>query len=481
MSDRRRLFIGGTWTAPQSAERVDIVDCSTEKIVDTLPLAGPADVDCAVAAARRAFDDGEWKTIGAPDRADLIDRLCLRLADHTEAIAEAVSRENGCTIATSPLIQALAPVAVAGYYAQVARDFRFEDTRTGLQGNPVTVARDPVGVVAAIVPWNVPLTIALLKLAPALAAGCTVIVKPDPKTAMDATYLADAVRASGFPAGVVSVIPADRDAAEFLVGHPDVDKVSFTGSTMAGRRVASLCGHDIRRCSLELGGKSAAIIAEDADLDRVIPDLLPAMVMINGQACVAQTRLLVPRSRQAEITSAFVDAFSALSVGNALDPDVDIGPLVSETQRCRVLDYIRIGVKEGATVAVGGEAADVDGKGFFVQPTMLANVDRRATVAQEEIFGPVVSVITYDGIDDAVAIANDSSYGLSGSVWTADTGVGLDVARRIRTGTINVNYSSVELTAPFGGYKSSGIGRENGPEALDAYLEYKSIGVREYA
>jgi len=481
MLDDAALLIGGRWVVPPDGGQVrSIVDCSTEVVLRTVPLAGEAEIDRAVDSARDAFEHGEWSSFSVNRRADLLEGLAAELEARCEQIARTISQENGCTIATSPQFQVIAAAETASRAARVARDFQFEDSRQGALGNPVVVTREPVGVVAAIVPWNVPLTIAMMKLAPALAAGCTVVVKPDPKTALDARYLAEALSACGFPDGVVSVVPADREVAEYLVSHDGVDKVSFTGSTAAGRRVASICGQDIRRCTLELGGKSAAIIVDDVELDQVLPSLIPAMLMINGQACVAQSRLLVPRSRKAEIATAVGDAFASLVVGNALDPETEVGPLVSQEHRARVLDYIRIGVKEGATIAVGGEATDVDGKGFFVEPTLMTEVDPRSTVAQEEIFGPVVCLIEYDGIDDAVAIANDSPFGLSGSVWTRDVEFGTAVARRVRTGTINVNYSIPETDAPFGGFKASGIGRENGKEALDAYLEYKAIGLREH-
>jgi betaine-aldehyde dehydrogenase len=481
MLDDSALLVGGRWVVPEAAQRRSIVDCSTEQVLQTVALAGEAEIDLAVDSARGAFERGDWCSFSVDQRADLLDRLAAELEARCEQIASTISQENGCSIATSPQFQVLAAAETVTRAARVARELRFEDARQGALGNPVVVTREPVGVVAAVVPWNVPLTIAMMKLAPALAAGCTVIVKPDPKTALDARYLSESLKACGFPGGVVSVVPADREVAEYLVSHAGVDKVSFTGSTTAGRRVASICGQSIRRCTLELGGKSAAIIVDDVDLDRALPSLIPAMLMITGQACVAQTRLLVPRSRKAEIAAAVGDAFASLVVGNALDPETEVGPLVSQEHRARVLDYIRIGVKEGATIAVGGEATDVDGRGFFVQPTLLTDVDRRATVAQEEIFGPVVCLIEYDGIDDAVAIANDSPFGLSGSVWTRDVEFGTAVARRVRTGTINVNYSIPETDAPFGGFKASGIGRENGKEALDAYLEYKAIGLREHA
>lgn len=472
-------LVDGQYVVPQSGPLFDVLDSATEQVIHTVHLAGNEEVDAAVAAARRAFDDGEWASTAPATRAELLDRLSQELLARTADIAETVSREIGNPIASSAAIQAEPSAAIASYFAQVARQFPFDEpARTGLLGNPVLVRREPVGVAAAIVPWNVPVAIAMLKLGPALAAGCTVVVKPDPHTSLDARFLAEAVRTSGIPDGVVNIVPADRAAGEHLVCHPGVDKVSLTGSMATGQRVAALCGERLRPCTLELGGKSAAIIVEDADLGHVVPSLLPGMLMINGQACVAQSRLLVPRSRSTEIVGAFADAFSELTVGNALDPHVDVGPLVSEQQRTRVLDYLAVAVKEGATVTVGGKASDVDGKGYFVLPTLLTGVTRNATVAQEEIFGPVVSVIEYDDIDDAIDIANDSLYGLSGSVWTADDDIGIEVARRVRTGTININYFSIEIAAPFGGYKSSGLGRENGPEALNAYLEYKSIGVQ---
>ncbi len=473
-----RFLIGGQWVAASNTDVFDVVDSSTEEVIETVGLAGTADIDAAVNAARRAFDQSDWRSTTPGERADMLQRLSEGLVARSSDIATMVSRENGNPISTSTMIQAAAPAGAAGYFAQITREFPFDEQRTAFMGNPLLVTREPVGVAAAIVPWNVPLSIAMLKVGPALAAGCTVVLKTDPHTALDAKFLGEAILAAGIPDGVVNIVPADRTTSEYLVCHPDVDKVSLTGSTAAGRRVASLCGERLRPCTLELGGKSAAIVAEDADVGHVVQSLLPGMIMINGQACVAQTRLLLPRSRYKEFVDAFTAAFAALTVGPALDPGTQVGPLISERQRSRVMDYIAVGVKEGATVAVGGLATDVDGKGFFVQPTLLTDVAAESTVAQEEIFGPVISVIAYENIDDAIAIANDSIYGLSGSVWTADDDLGLSVARRVRTGTININYFNVEIAGPFGGYKCSGIGRENGPEALNAYLEYKSIGIQ---
>lgn len=479
MPDGAGMLIDGI-ARSGSGEAFTIVDSSTETTVETVTLASKQDIDDAVRAARTAFDGVGWRQSTPEERAKLLEALGQTLLDRSQAIGETISRENGNPIATSVFIQALSPVALTHYFAQVVREFAFEEEpRVGLAGNPLLVIREPVGVAAAVVPWNVPLAIALLKLAPAIAAGCTIVVKPDPHTALDAQFLVEAVKNAGFPPGVVNIVPADRDVSEYLVTHPGVDKVSLTGSAATGKRVGALCGELVRPVTLELGGKSAAIVCEDAVVDDVVAGLLPGMTMINGQACLAQSRLLLPANRAPEFVDAFAAAFSQLRVGNALNPETEIGPLVSARQRDRVLGYIERGVADGACIATGGKAADVDGKGYFVLPTLLTDVHPDSVVAQEEIFGPVVTVLTYDDIDEAVAIANNSRYGLSGSVWTADSERGVQIARRIQTGTINVNYFGSEIAAPFGGYKDSGLGRENGPEALNAYLEYKSIGVKD--
>jgi aldehyde dehydrogenase (NAD+) len=333
-----------------------------------------------------------------------------------------------------------------------------------------------VGVVAAIVPWNVPLFVTMRKLAPALAAGCTVVLKPAPETPLDAYQLAECLEAAGLPNGVVNIVMAGREVGEYLVTHPDIDKVSFTGSTAAGRRVAGLCGERLRRCTLELGGKSAAIILDDADLTETIAGLyVPTSLMNNGQACVAQTRILASRSRYQEVVDALVEATRNIKVGDPLDPDTAVGPLVAERQRTRVEGYLAKGQEEGAKIAIGGGRPAGLPKGWYVEPTVFVNVDNKMTIAQEEIFGPVVVVIPYDDVDDAVAIANDSQYGLSGSVWSADQATAVDIARRVRTGTMGINGMGMDFGGPFGGYKCSGLGRELGPEGLQGYLEYKNI------
>jgi betaine-aldehyde dehydrogenase len=333
-----------------------------------------------------------------------------------------------------------------------------------------------VGVSAGIIPWNVPLFIVALKLGAALAAGAPMILKPSPETPLDGFVLGEILDEIGLPAGMVSILPAGREVGEYLVRHPGVDKVGFTGSTAAGRRVGAICGEMLKRCTLELGGKSAAIILEDADLASSVPMLMPSALMNNGEACVAQTRILAPRSRYGEVVEALAEAVRGHKVGDPTDPTVAVGPLVAERQRDRVLGYIEKGKAEGATLTVGGgRPAGLD-KGWFVEPTLFVDVDNAMTIAQEEIFGPVLSVIGYDGPEDAVRIANDSDYGLSGSVWTTDVEAGVDVARRVRTGTYGINQlGTLDMRNPFGGFKASGVGRELGPEGLSAYLETKSI------
>jgi aldehyde dehydrogenase (NAD+) len=331
-------------------------------------------------------------------------------------------------------------------------------------------------VVAAIVPWNVPQFVTMSKLAPALLSGCSIVIKPAPETPLDALFVCALLEEAGVPKGVVSVIPAGREVGEHLVRHPMVDKVAFTGSTAAGRKIGAICGEQLKRCSLELGGKSAAIILDDADLAATVEGLKFASFMNNGQACVAQTRILASRKRYDEVVEALGTMVGEMSVGDPADATTQIGPLVAERQQERVEKYIALGQEEGARVVVGGggrpEGMD---KGWYVRPTVFSNVDNSMRIAREEIFGPVVAVIPYDDEKQAVSIANDSEYGLAGSVWTADMGKGMDIARQVRAGTFGVNQYTMDFIAPFGGYKASGIGREFGREGLEEYLELKSI------
>ncbi len=474
METREHFYIDGGLVAPAGTATIDVISPHTEEVIGRVPEGTTADIDRAVAAARAAFDKGEWPRTTPAERSAKITALSLAIQARMDEAAKLISAQNGSPYSFSIMGQVLASTMVLDYYAGLANTYAFEELRPGIMGVSL-VRREPVGVVAAIVPWNVPLFTTVLKLGPALAAGCTVVLKPAPETPLDSYLLAECLTEAGIPPGVVNIVPAGREVGEHLVVHPGIDKIAFTGSTAAGKRIGALAGERLRRVTLELGGKSAAIILDDADLSTAIPALLGSSFMNNGQACVAQTRVLASKDRYSEVVDAISEFAVAQVVGDPLDPATQIGPLVAERQRTRVEGFIATAQKEGGKIATGGgRPAHLD-KGWYVEPTVVVDVDPGSTLAQEEVFGPVVAVIAYDGLDDAVAIANNSQYGLSGSVFTADVLAGLDVARRVRTGTYTVNGFSMEFGAPFGGYKNSGVGRELGPEGLAAYLESKSI------
>jgi betaine-aldehyde dehydrogenase len=472
----QRLFIDGDWVTPAGTATIDVVNPHTEEVIARVPEASPADIDRAVAAARRAFDQGPWPRMTPAERADVMAQVVAGLQARADELATTITQEMGSPISFSHMGQVMAATMVLDYYVRLAREYRFEDVRPGMLG-PCVVRREPVGVVGAIVPWNVPMFVIMLKLGPALAAGATVVLKPAPETPLDAIILGEVLAAAGLPPGVVNIVPAGRENGEHIVRHADVDKIAFTGSTAAGRKIAAICGEQLKRVTLELGGKSACIICDDVDARTAAEGLLSGAVLNNGQACAATTRILAPKRRYAEIAEAVAAAMSALPVGDPMDPSTMIGPLAASRQRDRVEGYIAIGRKEGARVACGGGRPRHLARGWYVEPTVFVDVRNDMRIAREEIFGPVLAVIPYDDIDDAVRIANDSEYGLSGSVWTNDVAHGLDVARRVRTGTYTVNGFAMEFSAPFGGYKCSGIGRELGPEGLEAYLERKSINL----
>lgn len=472
-----RLFIGGEWITPSSAGTIDVVSPTTEEIVGRVPEAQDADIDRAVAAARHAFDHGPWPHMAPAERAAILAKAAAAIRDDMQGVAELISNEMGSPVSWGLMAQVLAPTMILDYYAGLGSTFAFDTVKDGLLG-PVMVTKEPVGVVAAITPWNVPLFLAVAKLSPALLSGSTVVFKPAPETPLDANLLAEILADAGLPKGVLSVVPAGREVGAYLVNHPGVDKVSFTGSSVAGRAIGAACGSNLKRFSLELGGKSAAILLDDVDLAQSLPLILPNAIMNNGEACISLTRILVPRDRYAEVSEALVEQVRALKVGDALDPATEVGPLVAERQRDRVENYIRIGQEEGAKIAVGGGRPDGIDKGWFVEPTVFVDVDNSMRIAQEEIFGPVLSVIPYDDDDDAVRIANDSEYGLCGGVFTADNDRGLGVARQVRTGTYMVNSGiPIDFSSPFGGYKASGVGREFGEDGLELFLEKKTINL----
>jgi betaine-aldehyde dehydrogenase len=473
MREHDRLYIGGEWAAPAGTGTIEVISPHTEEVVGRVPDGTPADIDRAVVAAREAFDNGPWPRMTPAERADVVARLAGLYGERLGDFAEVITAEMGSPILFSHLAQAPMPQLMLSYFADLARTYAWEEERQGMLG-PVTVRREPVGVVAAIVPWNVPQFVTMSKLAPALVAGCTVVLKPAPETPLDAYLLAELVQEAGIPAGVVNIVAAGRETGEHLVSHPGVDKVAFTGSTAAGRRIAAICGERLKRCSLELGGKSAAVICDDADLAATMEGLKMASLMNNGQACAAQTRILAPRGRYGEVADALSAMVGGLAVGDPSDMGTEIGPLVASRQRDRVEGYIRIGQEEGAKVLTGGLDRPYD-RGWYVAPTVFADVGNDMRIAREEIFGPVLVLIPYEDEADAVRIANDSEYGLGGSVWTADVDRGADIARRIRTGSCGINQYIIDVNTPFGGYKSSGIGRELGPEGLTAYLEHKAI------
>lgn len=464
------LYIGGRWTTPAAGDVIEQVSPMTERRLGTAPAASSADVDRAVAAARRAFDEGPWPNMTVQQRMAVLERVRKIYAGRADEIASLITAEMGCPSAIAGLLQVGYPRQILDYYLGLADNWDFEQRR----GNSI-VRQAPVGVVAAIVPWNTPHSAFMIKLAPALLTGCTVVAKPSPETALDGLLLAEIFAEADLPEGVLNVIPAGAESGEHLVSHPGVDKVTFTGSTAAGMRIGSICGAAIRRFSLELGGKSAAIILDDADIPAVVDGLRFASFLNSGQVCTNQTRILAPKHRYTEVVDALCEMVSTMTVGDPAHPATEIGPLVTERQRERVERYIDIGVKQGATVVCGGGRPSSQSAGWFVEPTVFCDVDNSMTIAQEEIFGPVVTVLPYEGDDHAVKLANDSRYGLGGGVWTSSVERGTKLARRVRTGQMVINGASSEITTPFGGFKQSGMGREAGPEGLLNYVELQTI------
>ncbi|WP_326953744.1 aldehyde dehydrogenase [Amycolatopsis sp. NBC_01286] len=479
-----KLFIGGEWTEPSGPDLLDLVSPHDQSPLGRAAQALPADVDRAVAAARAAFDDGAWPNTPPADRIAVLRKLNALREARADDVAAIISAENGSALWFTRAGQT-GLTRQANAYLEAAQGFGWEETLTPSDpGAPVrsVVRREAIGVVAAIIPWNSPFSAALAKVIPALLAGNTVVLKVSPENSLSMNLLAGLLADAGLPRGVVSVLPADRETSEYLVKHPDVDKVAFTGSTRAGRRIASLAGEQLKRVSLELGGKSAAVILPDADLGAAIQGLKFGSLLNNGEACIAQTRILAPRGRYHEVVAGLKEMVESLPVGDPADEKTFIGPMVRPDQQQRVRDYIALGVEEGARLVTGGAQVPAGLElGNYVTPTLFADVSNTMRIAQEEIFGPVLVVIAYDDsdgtVDDAVRIANESEYGLSGGVWSADREHALAVARRLRTGTVTVNGAPIGFDGPFGGFKASGFGREYGVVGLTQYIEYKTVTV----
>jgi aldehyde dehydrogenase (NAD+) len=474
----RRLFIGGKWASPHSEDLISVFSANTEQRIGSVPFADRIDVDSAVNAARAAFDDPSgWSHWDAGDRAEAMRRLADAIDKRAAEIARLVSDQNGMPIFLSTATDSRRPGQVLRYYADLISEAALEEVRPSSTGGRTLVRRVPRGVVAGIAPWNFPNTLAAMQYAPALAAGCTIVVKPSPETVLDAILVGEAALEAGLPPGVLNIVPGARDIGAYLVAHPGVDKVSFTGSTAAGRQVGVVCGQLLRPVTLELGAKSAAIVLDDADLDpsSVGKQLAPALFGNNGQTCFLTSRVLAPRSRYDEVVDTVAGLARSLTVGNSLDPETQVGPLVSERQRDRVEGYIAKGKEQDARLVAGGGRPAGEQTGWFIEPTVFAEVDNSHTIAREEIFGPVVTITPYTDDDEAVRIANDSEYGLAGTVWTTDSERGLGVARRVETGTVGINHYTPDIHSPMSGVKASGGGLKLGPEALTTYQRFQSV------
>ncbi|MBO1413262.1 aldehyde dehydrogenase [Streptomyces sp. FH025] len=470
-----RLHIDGHWHRPADGGTAVLYSPADEQPFGTTPVAGPADVDAAVAAARRALRAPEWAGLRPDERAELLERFAEELAKNAEQRALLTTVQNGMPIGISVHSEGAAPIGLARYHAGLARTTPLEDRRPRFDGAGETVVlREPVGVVAVVVPWNFPQPLAMFKIAPALAAGCTVVVKPAEQTGLGALEIAAAAQRAGLPPGVLNVVTGGADLGRLLVAHPGVDKIAFTGSTPAGREVAEAAGRLMRPVTLHLGGRAAAIVLDDADLADTVRGLAAHALLDGGQACYLSTRILVPAHRHDELLDAVARYAAELPVGDPLDPATRIGPMVSRAHRDRVESYVAAGRAEGATLAAGGTRPEQD-RGWYVRPAVFGAVSPSSRIAREEILGPVLALIPYSDLDTAVALANDSEYGLGGTVWTTDPERALDLARRLDTGSVGVNYYDVDLSAPYAGRGNSGLGHELGPEGLATYQRFKSV------
>lgn len=475
-SNEAAVFIDGELRAAKSTARIDVINPATEETIGSIADADAADVDSAVAAASTAFT-GAWGNTTGPERASYLRALARELEARGERLAGAVTTQNGMPLAMSMYANSMLPAESYRYFADLAETVGQDEVRPSRDGSTTVLRREPIGVAGLIVPWNGPHTLLAWKLGAALAAGCTVVFKSAPETSLDLPIFAEAVRAAGIPAGVINYVTGGTDTGRALVRHPGVGKVAFTGSTAAGREIAAACGEALKPVTLELGGKSAAILLDDVDLTAFAANIPVVCIPNSGQICYSSTRVLAPRSRYSEAVEAIAAAAAALPVGDPLDEKTAAGPLVSKRQLERVRGYVELGKQEGAKLVTGGGRPEGLSRGYYLSPTVFSDVDNSLRVAQEEIFGPVITVIPYTDEQDAVRIANDSPYGLGGTVFTADAERGRAVADKVKTGTIGINRYAIPLDAPFGGVKASGLGRELGPEGLAAYQQVKALYV----
>ena len=470
LSHPEMLFIGGRWVEPSTDAAFSVVNPATGETVATVAEAREQDMDRAITEADSAFRIGPWPRMTLGERLTVLERWAEAIEARQRDMALAPTSQIGIPVSFARVVAGSAAKVLRqaiGY----ARDYRFEEERPAA-GGVAKLRREPVGVVAAIVPWNHPSALGMNKMAPALAAGCTVVVKPSPEAPLDSLIMAECAEQAGFPDGVLSILTAGREIGEQLVSDPRVDKVSFTGSTAAGKRIGAICMERVARVTLELGGKSAAIVLDDVPTEVAVRGIVGQSTLFNGQACMGLTRILVSRAREAELITALAAAYDALTVGDPMDEATRIGPVASLAQAARVAGYIESGKQEGARLITGGT---VDG--CFVKPTVFAGATNDMRIAKEEIFGPVITIIAYDDIDDAIAIANDSPYGLSGAVFTLDAEKAQAVAARVRSGSVAQNGIGPQGGLPFGGFKQSGLGRECSPEVMDSYTELKTVYV----
>jgi acyl-CoA reductase-like NAD-dependent aldehyde dehydrogenase len=467
---RDSFYIDGTWVSPSGTETLDVIESTTEEVFATIPAGTAADIDRAVQAAHRAFPS--WSSTPAKDRGAFLQKITEGLQARAGEIADVISHEVGMPRSLSEAIQVGLPTGEFADNAKRAASYVWQEEI----GNSLVI-KEPVGVVGAITPWNFPLYQIVLKVAPALAAGCTVVLKPSEVAPINAFILADIIHEVGLPKGVFNLVTGlGPVVGEAIASHPLVDKVSFTGSTRAGKRVMEICAQSVKRVSLEMGGKSANIILDDADLAAAVPSGVFGCYMNSGQTCSALTRMIVPRSKLAEVEQLAAAAAAGFAPGDPFAATTGLGPLVSDVQRNKVRAYIKKGIEEGATLVTGGpEAPDGLDTGFFVKPTIFSNVSNDMTIAREEIFGPVLSIIPFDTEQEAIEIANDTDYGLAGSVWAGTQEHAIEIAQKLRTGQVDVNGGNFNPLAPFGGYKNSGIGRERGAFGFEEFLEVKSI------